>query len=102
MGIDFTVAAMSADPRLMTPIERICLIKELAAIDPSLVLRLEEEVAYIFAPTRRRMEAVMLDSEIGGIHKWFPRSYVPIRSLQEKRFSLYRMLNNLRELLAGT
>lgn len=102
LGIDYSVAAMSADPRLMTPIERICLIKYLAEIDPALVLKLEEEVVYAFPDTIKRMKAVGYDLGMSGVHKWFPRFvYVPVQSLQKKKFSLYLTIKNIRELLAG-
>jgi uncharacterized Fe-S cluster-containing radical SAM superfamily protein len=56
-AVDFSVAAMSADPRFMDPLERISLIGRLAAIDPHLVLNLEEEMVVFFANTSKRLKA---------------------------------------------
>ncbi len=57
----FHVAAMSADPRLMTPQERKALIKRLSSIDTSLVLNLEEEVADPYQTTLTRLEYAGLE-----------------------------------------
>lgn len=43
-GVSFHVAAMSADPRIMSAEERISLLERLAQIDRTLTLNLEEEV----------------------------------------------------------
>lgn len=43
-GVSFHVAAMSADPRMMDPEERIILFKRLAEIDERLLFSLEEVV----------------------------------------------------------
>jgi uncharacterized Fe-S cluster-containing radical SAM superfamily protein len=57
-AIDFGVAAMSADPRFMDPLERVSLIGKLAAIDPRLVLNLEEEMVVLYANTFKRLKAM--------------------------------------------
>ena len=49
------VAAMSADPRIMSPQERGGLIKRLADIDPKLVSNLEEEVVDPYRTTLARL-----------------------------------------------
>jgi len=52
----FHVAAMSADPRIMSPGERVTLLKKLRAIDPALVKSLEEEMVDPYRTTLLRLE----------------------------------------------
>jgi uncharacterized Fe-S cluster-containing radical SAM superfamily protein len=52
----FHVAAMSADSRLMSPIERAALLKKLHCIDPTLVKSLEEEIVDPYETTLLRLE----------------------------------------------
>ncbi|MEM2936593.1 MAG: radical SAM protein, partial [Candidatus Bathyarchaeia archaeon] len=54
-NVDFHVASMSADPRIVTPKERENLIKKLAEIDPSLLLGLEEEKVDGYNTTLERL-----------------------------------------------
>jgi len=54
--VSFHVAAMSADPRIMSPGERAALIKKLHAIDPTLVRSLEEEIVDPYKTTFLRLE----------------------------------------------
>jgi len=55
-GARFHVAAMSADPRIMSHRERNALLKKLHSIDPSLVKSLEEEVVDPYETTLLRLE----------------------------------------------
>ena len=52
----FHIAAMSADPRIMKPDERINLIKKLMDIDPKIALMLEEEVVDPYRTTIFRLK----------------------------------------------
>lgn len=73
-GVSFHVAAMSADPRVMTPQERASLIKRLAEIDLELALQLEEEVVDAYKTTLARLKCAGLDLE------WpLGQMYPPIR-----------------------
>lgn len=73
-GVSFHVAAMSADPRIMTPEERRSLIERLADIDPGLALKLEEEVVDPYKTTLARLRYAGLDLD------WPLReAYAPIR-----------------------
>ena len=54
----FHVAAMSADPRIMSPMERLALLKKLHTIDPALVESLEEEVVDPYETALLRLEKV--------------------------------------------
>lgn len=55
-GASFHVAAMSADPRIMTKQEREVLLARLASIDSSLVKNLEEEVVDPYHTTLQRLQ----------------------------------------------
>ncbi|MDI6888897.1 MAG: radical SAM protein [Methanocellales archaeon] len=55
-GVGFHVAAMSADPRVMSSEERASLARKLAEIDPSLVTNIEEEVVDPYQTTLKRLE----------------------------------------------
>jgi len=55
-SVSFHVAAMSADPRIMTPRERMSLVEKLAEIDPRLVTSLEEEVMDPYDTTLARLK----------------------------------------------
>jgi len=74
-GASFHVAAMSADPRIMPPEERLSLMKRLAETDPNLVFNLEEEVIdpYQTTLTRLKYAGLKLDWPLKEIYK-------PIRS----------------------
>jgi len=75
-GVSFHVAAMSLDPRIMTPEERASLIKRLAEIDVNLVLNLEEEVVDPYETTIARLQFA------GFKLKWPLREiYAPIRDV---------------------
>jgi uncharacterized Fe-S cluster-containing radical SAM superfamily protein len=56
-GASFHVAAMSADPRIVSVEERKSLIERLKSIDPQLLLSLEEEVVDPYDTTLKRLEA---------------------------------------------
>jgi len=55
--ISFHVAAMSLDPRFMSPEERTALMKRLASLDFRLLLNLEEEVVDPYDTTLKRLAA---------------------------------------------
>ena len=55
-GANFHVAAMSADPRIVTQQERQSLLGRLASIDPTLVHNLEEEVVDPYYTTLERLQ----------------------------------------------
>lgn len=77
-GVSFHVAAMSADPRIMEPQERITLLKKLAEIDPRLALGPEEEVIDPYKTAITRLKHADLELE------WpLKRIYKPIRSLRD-------------------
>lgn len=78
-NVSFHVAAMSADPRTMTPKERENLIKKLAEIDPHLLVNLEEEVMDDYDTTLARLKLA------GWKIEWPLRSiYTPVRELIKK------------------
>jgi uncharacterized Fe-S cluster-containing radical SAM superfamily protein len=62
-GVNFHVAAMSADPRIMTPDERRSLIDRLVDIYPRLALNLEEEVVDPYKTTLARLKCAGLNIE---------------------------------------
>jgi len=73
-SVSFHVAAMSADPRIMTPKERENMIKKLAEIDPGLLANLEEEVMDDYKTTLARLKLA------GWKIEWpLKRIYTPIR-----------------------
>ena len=79
-GVSFHVAAMSADPRIMSPDERELLVKKLDEIDPRLVLNLEEEVMDGYDTTLARLKLADLKVE------WpLRRVYTPVRELFNKK-----------------
>jgi len=74
-GVSFHVAAMSADPRIMSPEERKCLLQRLAAIDPRLPDDLEEEVVDPYKTTLARLKYAGLELD------WpLKKIYAPVRS----------------------
>jgi len=70
-NVSFHVAAMSADPRIVTPKERENLIRKLAEIDTRLVLNLEEEVMDAYDTTLARLKLAGWNVEwpLKGIYK---------------------------------
>ena len=105
----FGVSAMSADPRFMDPIERIQLIARLAQIDPSLVLRLEEEMIILFPTTRKRLQKAGWDCrwKKNKLLRFLPwASYIqwpwyPIATLARQKPSLRYTLKNIKQLSHG-
>ncbi|RLG59649.1 molybdenum cofactor biosynthesis protein MoaA [Candidatus Geothermarchaeota archaeon] len=81
-NVRFHVAAMSADPRIMSAEERISLFKRLAEIDKNLLLTLEEEVVDPYNTTLARLE-------YAGIRlKWpLKEIYVPIKDILSREKS---------------
>jgi len=55
-GASFHVAAMSADPRIVTKEERQSLLERLASIEPALVRNLEEEIVDPYHCTLERLQ----------------------------------------------
>jgi len=78
-GVSFHVAAMTADPRIVTKRERLALARKLAEIDPRLLLELEEEVVDPYSTTLRRLE-------LAGYRLEWPlrRMYAPISRLMRE------------------
>lgn len=78
-NVRFHVAAMSADPRIMTPEERRNLMKKLCEIDPHLLLSLEEEVMDPYDTTLARLR-------YAGLKVEFPlkQVYTPIREMLKR------------------
>jgi len=73
-GVSFHVAAMSADPRIMTVEERKRLVDRLAEIDVPLALNLEEEVVDPYKITLTRLKYAGLELN------WpLEETYAPIR-----------------------
>lgn len=71
-NVSFHVAAMSADPRIMTKEERIDLLKKLAEIDARLLLNLEEEVMDAYDSTLARLKYAGLKVEWPLKHVYEP------------------------------
>lgn len=73
-GVSFHVAAMSGDPRIMPPHERVSLIKKLLSIDAKLALNLEEEVVDPYETTLARLK-------YAGYHLEWPlrEVYAPVK-----------------------
>jgi len=75
--VSFHVAAMSGDPRIMTPEERRSLVERLAAVDLGLALNLEEEVVDSYKTTLARLRYA------GNELEWPLReTYAPFRALK--------------------
>ena len=62
-GASFHVAAMTADPRIVTKKERQKLLDRLASIDPLLVRNLEEEVVNPYHTTLERLQHAGIELE---------------------------------------
>jgi len=78
--IPFHVAAMSLDPRIMNPDERISLALRLAEISPSLLIRLEEEVMdpYKMTLVRLRSAGVNVEWPLRAIYELIRDVYIKI------------------------
>ncbi|MFQ6065239.1 MAG: radical SAM protein [Candidatus Bathyarchaeia archaeon] len=77
--VSFHVAAMSADPRIMTPKERDSLMEKLAEIDPHLLSSLEEEVVDPYKTTLARLKYADFKVE------WpLKQVYTPIKTIVKK------------------
>lgn len=105
--LNFDIAAMSADPRFMDPLERISLIAKLADIDPGLVLNLEEEMAILYKTTVKRLKAPGWDQsrrllpflqKLPLLRHFLQYSYLPISSLAQKKFNRGFTLKAIKEL----
>ncbi len=106
-GIDFDVAAMSADPRFMSPLERVSLIVKLGEIDPSLVLSLEEEMVILYEKTLKRLKSMgwnFRENQISGLQKipflrrFLQVSYAPVSSLARSQISKGEVKKAVKEL----
>jgi len=109
-GIRFWVAAMSSDPRFMTPFERVSLIGKLADIDPNLVLNLEEEMVVLFPQTIKRLKAIGWDmknnklsilQKVPMLKKFLQIRYLPISSIGRCKLSKSFTIKAIRELFHG-
>jgi len=79
-NVSFHVAAMSADPRIMTPKERENLASKLVEIDPRLPRSLEEEVMDGYDTTLARLKLAGLKIE------WpLKKIYAPIKELSNTK-----------------
>lgn len=109
--ISFRVASMSADPRFMSPTERMSLIGKLANIDPAIALNLEEEMTILFPTTMKRLKASGWDyskanipfivRKIPGLGRYLQFSYGSVRSLGCPKVSFKFTLRAIRELIHG-
>jgi len=79
-NVSFHVAAMSADPRIVTPEERESLMEKLGEIDPRLVLSLEEEIMDGYETTLARLKFAGFEVEWPLKHV-----YKPIQETLKKR-----------------
>ncbi len=103
------VAAMSGDPRFMDPLERISLIVKLGAIDPALVLKLQEEFTILFPTTKKRLLAegwshnnIKLPFYLRGpLRKFVQVSYEPVRSIMKMKISKKNTIKNIIQLRHG-
>lgn len=77
LKVSFHVAAMSADPRIMSQEERLALLEKLASVSPRLVSTLEEEVVDPYETTLARLKHA-------GLKLQWPlrKTYEPVRSLE--------------------
>jgi len=84
-GVSFHVAAMSADPRVMSQQERLALLEKLASVSSRLALSLEEEVVDPYETTLARLKHAGLKLE------WPLReTYKRVRSLKTGKTPLRR------------
>ena len=102
---------MSADPRFMSPLERIALIGRLANIDPALALGLEEEMTVLYPDTIRRLRHVGWFQDTGDRHflqtvpllsRIVQVSYPRVKHLGKRRISARYTWKAIRELFHGT
>jgi len=84
-GVSFHVAAMSLDPRIMTPEERASLIKRLAEIDVNLLLNLEEEIVDPYETTLARLKFAGFNLKWPLRELYTPVSRIIMKSEKEKR-----------------
>lgn len=106
---NYTVSAMSADPRFMTPLERISLITRLGEIDPSIVLKMQEEVTYLHPVSERLLKSIGWKTNHeslpfflrGIINKYLQITYKPISSLSQRKISITQTLKNFIQLRHG-
>ena len=107
--IPCSIAAMSQDPRFMTPLERISLIVKLGTIDPALVLKLEEEMTILFPTAKKRLEAGGWSNKNlnlpfflrNPLFKLVQISYEPIRLVAKRRISFKHTIKNIIQLRHG-
>ncbi len=108
-NVPCSVAAMSGDPRFMTPLERISLIVKLGTIDPALVLKLEEEFTILFPTTKKRLETEGWIYNYTNlpfylrwpIMKFVQISYEPVKLLAKRKISIKNTIKNLIQLRHG-
>jgi uncharacterized Fe-S cluster-containing radical SAM superfamily protein len=106
-GINFDVATMSADPRFMSPQERVSLIVKLGEIDPSIVLNLEEEMVILYTETLNRLKKIgwsfkknqlIALQKIPFLRRFLQVSYHPISSLARMDISRSDTLKAIKEI----
>ncbi len=106
---NFGVSGMTADPRFMTPLERIALIVKLGEIDPELVLKMHEEVIYLHPVSQKLLDKRGWDTQHarlpfflrGRLNKYLQITYKPIYSLAERKISLRQTVKNFIQLRHG-
>ena len=107
--MDFGVAAMSVDPRFMTPLERVSLFTRLGEIDPELILKLEEEMTILFPTAKKRLKShgwntdhVQLPFFLRGpLKKYVQMSYASVHYLKRHKISYFHTLKNIIQLRHG-
>ncbi|MDG5799793.1 radical SAM protein [Marinilabiliaceae bacterium ANBcel2] len=109
-NICFTISAMSADPRFMSPLERVALIVELGKVNPELVLNLEEEMVILFPTAKKRinkyldlynnnLEAPLFLRKLFG--NYLQVSYPCIKTLFKQKISVSHTVKNIIQLIHG-
>ena len=92
----------------MDPLERISLIVKLGAIDPALVLNLEEEFTILFPTAKKRLAAEGWNNKnlnvpfyLRPLLKYIQVSYYPIRFLEKKKVSKRYTIKSIIQLRHG-
>lgn len=106
---NYGVSAMSLDPRFMGPLERISLITRLGEIDPSIVLKMQEEVTFLHPGSKKLLNKIGWDTNHdnlpffmnGFINKYLQITYKPIVSLTQRKLSFRLTLKNFIQLRHG-
>lgn len=107
--LDFGLSALTADPRIYSPLERISLITRLGEIDPALVLRLEEEMTILFPSAIKRLKEAGWSYENikrpfylrGPLGRLIQIRYEAANSLQKQKISYHFTRRNIIQLRHG-